>query len=106
MAKEVQRGLIVDPGRYGVRLDASGGVDFEATEALRLKMKPQQELLSKQIFNRGGSMEELRKCCLEETGLPPPKLPSGRVLRGPITRIPYVNELHARRKREDGLLYE
>lgn len=105
MAKEVQRGLVANPTRYGVCLDATGDVDVEATRKLRVEMKPRQELLSKEIFNRGGSMKELRDRCLDETGLPPPKLPSERNLRGPATRIPSVNELHERRKREDALLY-
>lgn len=50
-------------------------------------------------------MKELRQHCLEETGLSPPKLPSERVLRGPIVKIPYIKELHERRKKEDILLY-
>lgn len=106
MAKEIQRGLITDSTRYGVCLNEAGDVDMEATRTLRLEMKPRQELLSKEIFNRGGSMKELRARCLDETGLPPPKLPSGRNLRGPITQISNVNELHERRKREDALLYQ
>ncbi|KAF7777449.1 hypothetical protein Agabi119p4_3521 [Agaricus bisporus var. burnettii] len=106
VAKEVQRGLVADATRYGVCLDAAGDVDLEATKSLRLEMKPQQDLLSKEIFNRGGSMKELRDRCLEETGLPPPFLPSGRNLRGPITQIPHLRELQERRKREDALLYQ
>lgn len=106
MAKEVQRGLVADATRYGVCLDAAGDVDLEATRTLRLEMKPQQDVLSKEIFNRGGSMKELRDRCLEETGLPPPVLPSGRNLRGPITQIPHLRELQERRKREDALLYQ
>ncbi|KAF5357830.1 hypothetical protein D9756_001803 [Leucocoprinus leucothites] len=105
VAKEVRQGLVINARRYGVCLTADGEVDFQATESLRASMKPRQELLSKEIFNRGGSMKELRQHCLGETGLPPPKLPSERVLRGPITKLPHVNELHARRKKEDVLLY-
>lgn len=36
-----------------------------------------------------------------QTGLKPPKLPSGRRLRGPITQVPTVAALHERRRRED-----
>jgi len=68
-------------------------------------MRPHQELLSREIFNRGGSMKELRQHCLEETGLLAPKLPSERVLRGPVAKIPHIRELHERRKKEDTSLY-
>ncbi|KXN87731.1 5-oxoprolinase [Leucoagaricus sp. SymC.cos] len=106
VAKEVRRGLVKDPARYGVCLTAAGEVDMQATLSLRASMKPRQEQLCEEVFNRGEPMKELRQRCLEETGLPPPKLPSERVLRGPITKIPYINELQARRKREDALLYD
>ena len=106
VAKEIRRGLVRDPSRYGVCLTTDGEVDIEATMSLRSRMGPSQEVLSKEVFNRGGSLKELQERCVEETGLPPPELPSMRVLRGPITRIPYVNELHARRGKEDGLLYQ
>lgn len=95
-----------DPSRYGVRLTAVGEVDNQATVLLRNLMGPNQEGLSKEVFNRGGSMKELQEHCLEETGLAPPELPSTRVLRGPVTLIPYVNELHARRGKEDFSLYK
>ncbi|KAF9451234.1 hypothetical protein P691DRAFT_797109 [Macrolepiota fuliginosa MF-IS2] len=104
--KEVRRGLVKDPRRYGVCLNATGGVDYPATESLRATMGPPQDALSKDVFNRGGSMRELKERCLEETGLPPPRLPSERVLRGPIAQMPYVSELHGRRRREDSLLYK
>jgi 5-oxoprolinase (ATP-hydrolysing) len=105
VAKEVRRGLVKDARRYGVCLTATNEVDVQATDSLRASMKPRQGIICKEVFNRGGSMKELRQRCLEETGLPPPKLPSERVLRGPVTRIPYINELHVRRKKEDALLY-
>ena len=68
-------------------------------------MRTHQDILSSEIFNRGGSMKELRQYCLEETGLSPPKLPSERVLRGPVAKIPHIKELHERRKKEDTSLY-
>lgn len=106
VAKEVRRGLVKDPSRYGVRLTVAGEVDNQATVSLRGLMGPNQEILSKEVFNRGGSIKELQERCLEETGLPPPELPSTRVLRGPVTLLPYVKELHAQRGKEDFLLYQ
>ncbi|KAJ3567129.1 hypothetical protein NP233_g6572 [Leucocoprinus birnbaumii] len=106
VAREVRQGLVADAKRYGVCLTTDGEVNLQATESLRASMKARQETISGEIFNRGGSMKELREHCIEETGLPPPRLPSERVLRGPITKLPHINELHARRKREDAVLYD
>ena len=45
-----------------------------------------------EIFNRGGSWEELKKNCKEETGLEPPKWPWEVPMRGPHTRLDYVKD--------------
>ncbi|KAK1229062.1 hypothetical protein PQX77_007878 [Marasmius sp. AFHP31] len=101
VALEVRRGLVKDPSRYGVVLSPSGQVDVEATTKLRVSMASAQDAKSKELFNRGGSLRELMGKCLEETGFPPPRLPSTRTLRGPVSRLKHVAELHKRRAEED-----
>jgi len=44
------------------------------------------------VFNRGGTWEELKARCLQETGLPPPKSPRELQFRGPMTGLPYFKE--------------
>ncbi|KAF9066838.1 Hydantoinase/oxoprolinase-domain-containing protein [Rhodocollybia butyracea] len=101
VAKEVRRRLVKDASRYGVALTASGDVDVAATEALRADMSTQQSVKSADLFNRGGTVKELLERCEEETGLKPPKLPSSRILRGPISKMPHIQALHRRRLEED-----
>ncbi len=75
VALDVRRGLVSVAGarRYGVVCDAAGQVDAGATEALRADMRSKRSPIT--VFNTGGSIEELRARCLEETGLPPPIAP-------------------------------
>ncbi|KIJ53509.1 hypothetical protein M422DRAFT_241749 [Sphaerobolus stellatus SS14] len=111
VAKEVRAGLITREGaktEYGVVLDARGWADEGASEALRERMlqeaneaKGRAEERDGGVINRGGTLKELFARCKEETGLDPPMLPSGRVLRPPLSLIPHIRELHARRQRED-----
>jgi N-methylhydantoinase B len=54
-------------------VDASGGVDAAATVALRDQMTASRPALT--LFNRGGTIEELKARSLEETHLPPPRSP-------------------------------
>ncbi|TFK42837.1 Hydantoinase/oxoprolinase-domain-containing protein [Crucibulum laeve] len=105
VAKEVRRGLVNDASRYGVVLTPEQQVDIDATNNLRASMAATQSLCSQELFNRGGTLKEITEKCLEETGLPPPKPPSCRTLRGPIAQIPYIRELHERRAQEDRKLY-
>jgi N-methylhydantoinase B len=72
---EVQRGLVTRQGarEYGVVCDAAGVVDEGATAALRADMLRTRPAPG--VFDRGPSIETLRKTCLAETGLPAPVQP-------------------------------
>ena len=73
---EIRQGLVSVAGArvYGVVADAQGRVDAAATAALRAELAASQPA-EQQIFNRGGTVEELRARCVAETGLPAPKPP-------------------------------
>ena len=106
VAREVRQGLVRDPARYGVVLTDMDQVNDAATDELRDCMAPAQSTLRSQgLFNRGGTLPDLARVCMEETGFPPPMPPSGRTLRGPIARLKHIMELHARRKIEDAQLF-
>ena len=75
VATDVARGLVSVAGAraYGVVIAADGSVDAAATEALRAEIaanRPPAEL-----FNRGGSIEELKARCKAETSFDPPRAP-------------------------------
>ncbi|MEP0202364.1 MAG: hydantoinase B/oxoprolinase family protein [Halioglobus sp.] len=74
--QDVERRLVTADGarRYGVVIDDSGGVDEGATASLRDKMRAERGSI--EVFNRGGTIEELKARSLEETHLPPPVDPS------------------------------
>ena len=73
---DVLRGLVTVGGarRYGVVCDGRGRVDQAATETLRKEMAEQRGPIE-EVFNRGGTLEEIKARCLEETGLPAPRTP-------------------------------
>ncbi|MEI6418642.1 MAG: hydantoinase B/oxoprolinase family protein, partial [Sphingomonadales bacterium] len=73
---EIRQGLVSPAGAraYGVVADAAGVVDAAATAALRAELAAAQPA-EPAIFNRGGTVEELRAACVAETGLPAPKPP-------------------------------
>jgi N-methylhydantoinase B len=72
---DVRAGLVSVDGaqRYGVVIDDDFVVDDEATEALRRTMT--EERGDTMLFDRGGTIDELKARCLEETGLEPPTTP-------------------------------
>ncbi len=74
---DVERGLVSVDGarRYGVVI-VDGAVDAAATEALRASMADERGEI--EVFNRGGTIEEIKARCLEETHLPPPVAPTFR----------------------------
>ena len=74
VAHEVVQGLVTAEGAraYGVVI-ADGKVDEAATKALRSQMRSSRGTVD--LFNRGPSMDDLRKNALAETGLPAPKQP-------------------------------
>ena len=74
--QDVERGLVSTEGaqRYGVIIADDGSVDNGATTSLR------EELIAKRgeppMFDFGGSIEEIKARCLQETHLPAPASPS------------------------------
>ncbi|MGB7406429.1 MAG: hydantoinase B/oxoprolinase family protein [Pacificimonas sp.] len=72
--KEIGQGLVSVEGAraYGV-IVVDGAVDGSATEKLRKKLRADRDGVA--LFDRGGTVEELRERCEEETGLPAPKQP-------------------------------
>jgi N-methylhydantoinase B len=71
---DVRKGLVSIEGarRYGVVV-AGDAVDESATRTLRATMAQSREPIG--LFNRGGTLDELKRRCLEETGLPAPATP-------------------------------
>ncbi|KAF7327797.1 putative hydantoin utilization protein [Mycena kentingensis (nom. inval.)] len=94
VALEVHRGLVSFEGakRYGVVVNPDYTVDESATTTLRAEMAAVKGDAKPEVFNRGGTMEELRARALEETGLPAPRLPTEVPLRGPMTGLPHIRE--------------
>ncbi|MFT5577621.1 MAG: N-methylhydantoinase B [Paraglaciecola psychrophila] len=74
--QDVERGLVTTIGalRYGVVITDRGQVDATATQAKREAMRIENPNTG-ELFNFGGTIEELKARCLEETHLPPPVAP-------------------------------
>ncbi|MFQ5547825.1 MAG: hydantoinase B/oxoprolinase family protein [Woeseia sp.] len=72
---DVNAGLVSVEGakRFGVVIDDSLSADEDATAALRAKLAEERGETS--LFDRGGTIDELKVHCLEETGLEPPRTP-------------------------------
>ena len=72
---DVERGLVSVAGakRYGVALQADGGVDEQATQALRETLSAKRGKPA--LFDFGGAIAEIKARALEETHLPPPDDP-------------------------------
>ena len=91
VALEVQRQLVTVEGakRYGVVVREDFSLDEKGTKQLRDELKASKgEIGDREVFNRGGSWDELKAKCLEETGLSPPKAPWEVPLRGPMIQLP------------------
>jgi N-methylhydantoinase B len=75
VALDVDRGLVTVEGakRYGVVLNADLSVDQRATDDLRRKMAAERGTI--ELFDRGGTIEELKARCLADTSLEPPRPP-------------------------------
>lgn len=73
---DVDRGLVTPNGakRYGVVIDEAGHIDIDATETLRTEMR--SERAEGELFNYGGTIEELKERSLEETHLEAPETPT------------------------------
>lgn len=72
---DVARGLVTVAGarRYGVVCDADGCVDETATARLRDELRAARPQVK--LFDQGGSIDEIKARCREETGLEPPRAP-------------------------------
>jgi N-methylhydantoinase A len=81
VGKEITRGLVSVAGAlsYGVVANAKGQVDDTATDAMRSKMRAGRPGL--ETFNYGPTIDELRKSCVQDTGLPAPIQPEWQTAR-------------------------
>lgn len=72
---DVERGLVSAEGAlaYGVVLNADHALDATRTEALRKKMAAEGKVDG--LFDRGGSVDELKARCKAETSFDPPREP-------------------------------
>ena len=75
VARDVRRGLVTADGakRYGVLLNADGTVDTAATETLRAELTESRGDVP--LFDFGGTIEEIKARCKEETSFDPPRTP-------------------------------
>ncbi len=75
VAVDTRRGLVSRDGarRYGVVLNTDLSVDARATDDLRRKMASDRGQI--ELFNRGGTIEELKARCKADTTFDPPKTP-------------------------------
>ncbi|KAL2867417.1 Hydantoinase/oxoprolinase-domain-containing protein [Aspergillus lucknowensis] len=107
VALEVRRKLVTVKGareNYGVVVSSDDlSLDAGETKALRKRLAAARDAAgADQGYDRGGSIDELRASCLEETGLPPPSPQWEGELYGPHVRIPYVQEWYAKMKEVGG----
>ena len=75
VALEAKRGIVTTEGarRYGVVLNGEHSVNETATAALRQTMASERGEV--ELFNFGGTVEELKARCKDEPHLDPPKTP-------------------------------
>lgn len=75
VAKEIRQGLVSPEGAlaYGVVADSEGLIDQAETERTRAAMAAAPA--TGELFDRGGTIERLRRDCQAETGLPAPRPP-------------------------------
>jgi len=75
VAADVARGLVSVEGAraYGVVVHGDFSLDLPATEALRAEMAAARPALA--LFNRGGTIDELKARCMAETHFEPPRSP-------------------------------
>ena len=73
---DVDRGLVTSEGarRYGVVIAPDGAVDSDATAELRAQLQGSRTDIP--LFNRGGTVEELRSRCEAETHMRAPVAPT------------------------------
>jgi N-methylhydantoinase B len=76
VGSDVERGLVTVDGarRYGVVMTGDGSVDAAATDELRGRLREQRG--EPELFNFGGSIDEIKARCKAETHLDPPSSPT------------------------------
>lgn len=103
VALEVHQKLVTLEGardNYGVVVDpVSYEVDAAETEKLRAKLKAEKKEYPS-IYNRGGTLDELRDMSLEDTGLPAPVAQWTEDPYGAHVQLPYVRDWYKTRKAE------
>ncbi|MDE0942473.1 MAG: hydantoinase B/oxoprolinase family protein [Alphaproteobacteria bacterium] len=75
VALDTKRGLVTAEGakRYGVILGADGSVDQRGSDDLRRRMDADRGKI--ELFDRGGTIEELKARCKADTTFEPPRNP-------------------------------
>jgi N-methylhydantoinase B len=75
VAFDVAAGLVSVDGakRYGVVINKKGEVDEKKTTALRARLSKKRGRTK--LFDKGGTIAELKKRCKKETGMEPPTTP-------------------------------
>ncbi len=86
VAFDVEAGLVSEKGakRYGVVLNDDLTVNEKRTTSLRERLSKKRG--KTKLFDRGGTIEELKKRCKRETGLEPPKQPEFQLLNKPAAK--------------------
>ncbi|KAJ6186858.1 hypothetical protein N7519_001766 [Penicillium mononematosum] len=96
VALEVHRKLVTVEGAriaYGTVVNDDFTVDAAETEALRAQMRMERSQVSESsIYDRGGSLEQLRETCLQETGLDAPLPQWETEIYGPHAGLEYVQD--------------
>ncbi|KAJ5309048.1 hypothetical protein N7508_004427 [Penicillium antarcticum] len=106
VALEVHRKLVtIDGARrgYGVSVNDNFTVNEAETATIRNQMREERARLEKApIYDRGGSLEELRGTCLLETGLKAPLPQWDTDIYGPHAGVAYVKDWYTEmRARKD-----
>ncbi len=85
VALDADRGIVSIDGalRYGVVLGGDLAIDERATQDLRRRMASERG--QTQLFDTGGTVEELKARCLEDTHLEPPTSPVFQKWIGRVT---------------------
>lgn len=107
VALEVHRRLVTVDGakrNYGVVVDGEDfSVDEEATNKARNEMRDLRPAdWAEVVYNRGGSIDELREVCLEETGMEPPQPLWKNDPYGPHVKLDYVKNWYMEMREKGG----
>lgn len=107
VALEARRKLVTIEGArsgYGVVVSPEGFAVNEAeTDELRTQMRLERAQLGEApVYDRGGSIEELSRTAVEETGLQAPSPQWEVELYGPHVGLEYVQNWYAQMKQQGG----